>query len=93
MPGIEILCLRQIVSGVPRLIDKDMVREPVSMIKNGKPARPSSVVPEMIKAVGEEGDMITELINQVIEEGDIPAEWRLSTIVNCCKEKGHSIER
>ena len=40
-------------SGVPRLIDKDMIRDSLSKMKNGKAAAPSGVVPEMAKAVGE----------------------------------------
>ena len=35
------------------LIDKNMVRESISKIKNEKPAQPSSVVSEMVKAAGE----------------------------------------
>ena len=55
------------VNSVARLIDKDMVRESISQMKNGKTVRPSIVVSEMVKAVGEaEDDMITGLVNQII---------------------------
>ena len=55
------------VNGVARLIGKDMVKESISQMKNGKTVRPSIVVSEMVKAVGEaEDDMITGLVNQII---------------------------
>ena len=56
-----------IVSGVPRLIDKDMVRKSISKMRNGKAARPSGVLSEMVKATGKAGvGMITDLLNQII---------------------------
>ena len=71
-----------------------MVRESISKMKNGKAAGLSGVVSEMVKAAGEAGvDMITDVVNQIIAEGVIPAECELSTIVNCYKEKGDSLER
>ena len=61
-----------------------MVREAVSKMKKGKAAGPSGVVAEMLKAAGKTGiEMITNLINQIVSEGVIPADWDLSTIVNC----------
>ena len=52
------------------------------------------MVMESIKAAGEaEVDMITDLVNQSIIEELIPAEWKLSNVVNCNKEKGNAIER
>ena len=49
-------------------------------------------LPEMVKAAGNtEVDMITDLLNQMIVEWAIPAESKLSTIVNCCKRKGDSL--
>ena len=48
----------------------------------------------MIKAAGELGlEMIADLLNQIIREGVVPAEWELSTIVNCYKGKGDALER
>ena len=53
-------------------------------MKNGKAVGLSGVVSEMVKAAGEvEVNMITDLVNQIIVEGFIPAEWGLSTVVNC----------
>ena len=83
-----------IVSGVPRLIDKDMVRKSISKMRNGKAAGPSGVLSEMVKATGKAGvGMITDLLNQIIIEGVIPAEWKLSTVVNCYQGKSGSLER
>ena len=36
--------------------------------------------------------MNTDLLNHIIVEGVIPAEWELSTIVNCYKGKGNSLD-
>ena len=47
---------------------------------------------EMVRAAGEvEVDMIS--VNQIIVETVFPAEWELSTIVNCCKWEGDFLER
>ena len=47
----------------------------------------------MVKAAGEAGvDLITDLVNQITVEGVIPAEWELSTIVNCYKRKSDSLK-
>ena len=75
-------------------IEKDMVRIAVKKMKKRKAAGPSGIVPEMIKAAGELGlEMIADLLNQIIREGVVPAEWELSTIVNCYKGKGDALER
>ena len=64
-----------IVSCLPRLIGKDIVRKPISKIKNGKAAGSSGVVSQMEKTAEEAGiDIITDLVNQIIVEGLIPAE-------------------
>ena len=43
---------------------------------------------ETVKAVVEVGiDMNTDLVYQIIVEGVTPAEWELSTTVNCFKGK------
>ena len=64
-------------SGVPRLLEKDMVRESISKMKNGKIAVPSGVVSDMVKAgeAGEAGvDMIMDQVNKIIVKEVIPAE-------------------
>ena len=76
------------VSGIPHLIDKNMITESISKMENGKAARSSGVVSEMVNAAGEAGvDMITTLVNQIIVEGIIPAEWELGSFVNCLRGK------
>ena len=58
------------VSSVPRLKDKNMVRESISKMKNENAAGSSGVVSEMVKEVGEAGvDMITDLDHHIIGEG------------------------
>ena len=55
------------VNNVPHLIDKDMIRELISKMKNRKAAGPSGLVSEMIKSAGGTGfDRITDLVNKVI---------------------------
>ena len=94
--NIELNCNRNslsqanIVRRAPRLINNDMVRESISKMKNGKDAGPSGIVSEMVKEAEEAGAaMLTDAVNQILT----PAEWALSTIVNCCKGKGDSSER
>ena len=51
------------------------------------------MVLEMVKARREAGfDTITDLVNQIIVEGVTPVEWQRSTIINCYKGKGDSLE-
>ena len=58
---------------VPYLIKKDLVRESISKMKNGKDAGQSGVVSEMVKTTGEAWvDMTAELVNQIAGEGVIP---------------------
>ena len=65
--GIGIVFVRQTVSSIPHLIEKDMVREYISKMKNVKAAGPSGVVSEMIKAAREaKVDMITDMKNYII---------------------------
>ena len=46
--------------------DKDMIRDSISKMKNGNNARPSGLVPEMVKVAGEtEVSLITDLMNQI----------------------------
>ena len=71
-----------------------MVRQAVSKMKKGEAAGPSGVVAEMLKAAGETGiEMITNMTNRIVRKGVIPADWDLSTIVNCYKGKGEVLDR
>ena len=44
-----------IITSIPCSIDKDMIRESISQIKNGKATELSGVVSEMVKTAGEAG--------------------------------------
>ena len=82
------------VSGIPHLIDKNMITESISKMENGKAAGSSGVVSEMVNAAGEAGvDMITTLVNQILVEGIIPAEWELGSFVNYLRRIGNFSER
>ena len=64
-----------IVSNVPHLIGKHMIRVPISKMKIGKAAGLSGLVSVIVKGAGEAGvDMITDLINKNIVEGVITKE-------------------
>ena len=70
-----------------------MVRESIVMIKNGKAAGLSGLVPEMAKSWGETVvDMILE-INQILAEGVILVGWELCITVNIYKGKDDALER
>ena len=57
------------------MIDRDLIRESISKMMNGKAAGSSGVESEMVEAAGEAGvDIITDLVNQSIVEEVIPAE-------------------
>ena len=63
------------VGCVHPLLDKDMIRESINKMKNGKATELSSVVLEMVTAVWESSVyMITDLVSQITVE-DTPAEW------------------
>ena len=54
------------------MIDKDMVGESISKTKDGKVARPSGLVSEMVKLTEQARiDLITHLVNEIIVEGVI----------------------
>ena len=56
-------------------------------MESGKAVGSSGVMSEMVNAAGEAWvDMITALVNMIIV-GVIPAEWELSTLVNCLRAK------
>ena len=60
------------VSGVPHLINKAIVRQSISKIRNGNVAGQSGVE----KGAGEAGaNRITDLVNQIIVERVTVAEW------------------
>lgn len=82
------------VTSVPPLTDKDIIRESIIKIKNGRTTVPSDLVQKMVKTVEEaEADMINDLVNPTIIEELIPAEWKLINIFYCNEEKGNGLER
>ena len=64
-----------------------MIRKSINKMKNGKAAESLDLVSGMGKSGGEAGVDITNLVNQDIVEEFSPAEWELSTIVYCYKQK------
>lgn len=54
------------------MIDKDMFGESISETKDGKVARPSGLVSEMVKLTEQARiDLITHLVNEIVVEGVI----------------------
>ena len=75
------------------MIKRDWVKQAIMKMKCGKAAGPSGVVAEMLKASGEAGvDLVNDLANSIVYECAIPGDWEISTIVNCFKGKGDSLE-
>ena len=79
---------------LPRLTDKDMIRDSISNMKNGKATGPTGAVSEMVKTVGEaEVDMITGLVNQIDYKRSSSSRMGTQHFCNCYKGKGDSLER
>src|SRR6478609_6838136 len=70
------------------------VREAIRRMKEEKAARPTGVVAEMFKAMGEDGvRRMTDLCNEVVREGKIPEDWSTSFwMVSIYKGKGDALE-
>ena len=61
---------------------------------SGKAARPSGIVAEMLKPVGEAGaEEVHDLVENIISEGCIPTDWQESFIVCLYKGKGDALNR
>ena len=55
------------ITSIPCSIDRDMLRESISKIENGKAPGLSDVVSEMVKTAGKAGaEMMTDIVNQII---------------------------
>ena len=90
--GYSLFQTDKVIDGT-HLIQKDMARESISKMKNGKAAGSTGLVSEMVNSAGEVGvDIITNLLNEIIV-GVILAEWELSTIVNCYKGKRDALQK
>lgn len=82
------------VSSVHDSMDKGMVRELISNVKNGKAARQSRLMPGIEKSLGEVGvDIFTDLINQIIVKRANPIEWKLIPVVTCYNRKGYTLKK
>ena len=82
------------VAGPPPSPTHDKIRKAVSKMKCGKAAGPSGIIPEMIKASGEEGvSLLRQLCEDVFSTGQIPEEWEESIILNLYKGKGDALDR
>ena len=61
---------------------------------SGKAAKPSGIVAEMLKLVGEAGAVeVRDLIENIISEGCIQTDWQESFVVNLYKGKGDALNR
>ena len=58
-------------------------------MESSKPAGPSGVVADIMKAAGEVGmKWMTDVCNGVVKDGTIPEDWSESWLVNVCKGEG-----
>ena len=82
------------VEGPSEPITLERITKTISKIASGKAARPSGIVAEMLKPVGEAGAVeVCDLIEDIISEGCIPTDWQESFIVNLYKGKGDALNR
>ena len=82
------------VEGPSDPITLEMITKAISKMASGKAARPSGIVAEMLKPVGESGAIeVCHLIEDIISEGRIPTDWQESYIVNLYKGKGDALNR
>ena len=80
--------------GPSKSITLEMITKAISKMASGKAARPSGIVAEMLKPVGEAGEVeVRDLIEDIISEGCIPTDWQESFIVNLYKGKGDALNR
>ena len=71
-----------------------MIKKAISEMASGKAARPSGIVAEMLKPVGEAGAVEVRHLNEdIISEGRIPTDWQKSYIANLYKGKGDALNR
>ena len=81
------------IEGPSKPITLEMITKAVTKMASGKAARPSGIVAEMLKPVGEAGaEEVRDLVEN-ISEGCIPNDWQESFIVNLYKDKGDDLNR
>ena len=77
------------VEGPVEEVSRKEVREAIRKMKQGKAARLSEVITEMIGAGGRiTEEVMLQLCQQVLDGKGIPDEWKTSTVVPIFKEKG-----
>ena len=82
------------VEGPSKPVTLEMITKAISKMAAGKAARPSGIVAEMLKPVGEAGAVeVRDLIEDIISEGCIPTDWQESFIVSLYKGKGDALNR
>ncbi|XP_045112278.1 uncharacterized protein LOC123505180 [Portunus trituberculatus] len=65
------------------------VKKAIRRMKNGKATGPDEIPVEAWKALGDLGvEIVYEIICQAFDSERLPNEWRESTLVPICKEKG-----
>ena len=70
-------------------ISKDEIKEALKNMTNGKAEGPDQIPVEVWKYLGEEGlEWLTELFNVIFRMAKMPKEWRSSTVIPLCKNKG-----
>ena len=80
--------------GPPIPITIDLVNKAISKMKSGKPAGPSGIVVEMIKAAGDTcATMIRDLATAIIRDGKVLIDWEQSFIVCLYKGEGDALNR
>ena len=76
----------------PILITIEMVKKAISKMKSGKPAGPSGIVVERIKAAGDTGaTMNSNLATAITRDDKVPTDWEQNFIV--CLYKGKLTEQ
>ena len=82
------------VVGPPIHIDVEMAVNAITKMKTSKPAGPSGIVVEMLKASGDTGArQVADLANDMVRNRVIPSDWEDSFIINIYKGKGDALER
>ena len=81
------------VVSLAQVIIPDNVLKSLRRMKNGKAARPSGVVAEMLKAApGICSKNIADLVNAVICKGMVLADWSNNRVVSLFKGKGDALD-
>lgn len=87
LPGVQKYGIKT-VAYVHCLIQKEILREPISKINNGMVTGPLRLLSNMVKIASKPGiNMTVLLLNQVMIVEVISAEWELRTIDNFFKKK------